>query len=310
MRFTNHPRRVSRLSEHCCFLPLALLFLVYAAPPTQANGLDTDGDNLITVKDLLFHLQNSAGADTISDLLFMVADSWNAPPPGETFDFKDYFPVSGNTFWHYIDFNGATGEDHFKWTVQAGMLDPGSGKTLVPFLTETDEPTDDRNGDKDFYYVEPDGQVFFYGTFLATAHGSLQSQTIILTDPLLIGRNGLMVGDQIIDTGAGNVTVSIPFPPFSTTLPGTLTATVDYTEVIPSFSTPLGNFTQVLRVVIDMDITVTVFGSPFTLNLKNNTFLFKKNIGMVAQDQHPDPDDAQVQAINEGQVAGVPIVAN
>ncbi|MCX6999433.1 MAG: hypothetical protein NT106_03925 [Candidatus Sumerlaeota bacterium] len=54
-----------------------------------------------------------------------------------------------------------------------------------------------------------------------------------------------------------------------------------------------------------MDATlVTPIGNyPF----RASTFFLKKGAGMIVQDQKPDPNDAELQGIDDGQVGGVKI---
>ncbi len=216
-----------------------------------------------------------------------------------------------NSNWTYVGFGaGSTQEDNFTWTVENSLQDVGGGKMAARIRTNTQEPSDDRNLDVDFWYCNTGtGELFFYGLHVGSVKGTglftLPIQDIILTDPLLVGTNGMQVGVPApSDTGAGMATVNTPLGP--QVVAGTFTVTVNPTEIIPVFNTPLGNFTNVLRVVIS--ITASAFGQNFSF--ENSTFFLKQGVGMVAQDQQPDPNDAQLQGIQSGQVNAVTIVPN
>ncbi|MFH0792569.1 MAG: hypothetical protein V2A74_00900, partial [bacterium] len=50
----------------------------------------------------------------------------------------------------------------------------------------------------------------------------------------------------------------------------------------------------------------TASGQSF--DIRNNTFFLKQGVGLIAQDQVPDANDAELQGLSGGQVSGVPIV--
>lgn len=267
---------------------------------------------------------SASGADPIALLAFLENGSLPATPSptpdgptatptpttggGETFDFSNYFILASNSNWHYTGIQGAGNEDDFRWTVEATTQDVGGGKQATRIRTDTDEPTDDRYGDVDFWFRENNGDVFYYGTHLANDHDPVPAQDIVLTDPLLIGRNGLTIGDTITDTGSTTVVVNTPLG--DSTLPGTANVEIHFTEFLPTFTTPLGTFTNVLRMEIDITITIgTPFG-PVDFDVRDNTFFLKEGVGLIGQDQEPDPSDAQIQGIDEGTVSGVAVVAN
>jgi len=235
-----------------------------------------------------------------------------------TFDFQDFFVETAGSNWHYTGANGASQDDDFRWTVESTRQDVGGGKDAARFRTDTDEASDARNGDVDLWRIESNGDVVFYGVIRASDreyHGvTFPAQPIILLQPILVGRDGLKIGDEITDSKSGSMDVIVPYLG-TQTLTGTFNSSVKFTDFLPDFVTPLGTFTNVLRVVIDIEATVSV---PVVGNVNftftNNTFLFKEGVGMIAQDQAPDPDDAQIQAIDEGTVyvggSPVTVVAN
>jgi hypothetical protein len=133
---------------------------------------------------------------------------------------------------------------------------------------------------------------------------SIPSQDIVFTDPVLVGDVDMALGEEITDEGAGMVFVESFLG--NGLVQGTVNSSVQVTAVLPNFVTPLGTFTNVLRVVINLKITVA--GQEYQVT--DSTFYLKEGVGMVGQDQEPDPNDAQIQGIDAGQVAGVPIVAD
>jgi hypothetical protein len=228
--------------------------------------------------------------------------------PGDTFDFADYFPLAGNSNWHYTGVNGGSTEDDFAWVVEANTQPVANGEQATRIRTDTDEPSDDRNMAVDFWHVDGTGQLFFDGTFLPKAISILianvPSQNIILSDPVLIGRAGMKVGDVVEDEGAAMIMGTVFGSPQNVN--ATVQSRVEVTDRLPSFVTPLGTFTDVLRVEVGID--ASVFGASYTF--LDNTFFLKEGVGLIAHDQEPDPDDAQIQAIDGGAVGGVTIVAN
>jgi hypothetical protein len=235
-----------------------------------------------------------------------------------TFDFKDFFIETAGSNWHYTGVDPPSQEDDFRWTVLATRYDVGGGKDAAQLQTDTDEPTDARNGDIDLWRVESNGDVVFYGIIRANDRQysgiTIPAQPIVLPDPILVGRDGLSIGDEVTDSKSGSMDVIVPILG-TQTLTGTFNSSVKFTEFMPTFATPLGTFTNVLRVVIEIQVTVNIpFVGSKDFEFTNSTFFFKQGVGMVGQDQDPDPDDAQKQVIEEGTVyvggSPVTVVAN
>jgi hypothetical protein len=229
--------------------------------------------------------------------------------PSLGFNLCDLFILTSGSTYHYTGVQGGSTDDDFTWTIEEEGQDVGNGKIAARIRTDTDEPSDDRNGAVDFWLKEENGDIYFYGTHLPkdinASFATVPSQTVILTDPLRIGGNGQQVGDQVSDTGSGMVNVSI-LGSSPTPMSVDFQSTVKYQEVIPSFETPLGTFTGVVKVAVD--IRIVAAGQNFSLT--DSTFFFKSGVGMVGQAQKPDPNDAEVQEIDSGNVGGVPVVAN
>lgn len=238
------------------------------------------------------------------------------PTPGEgggTFDLKDYFILASNSTWHYTGVQGGSTEDDFRWTVEGATQDVGGGVQATRIRTDTDEPSDALNGQVDFWRFDGVGDLYFHGFFLpisfqASPLAVVPSQNIVLTDPLRLGGDGLTIGQTVTDTGEGSITATTFIGPV--VLSATVESTVHYTEILPTFESPLGTFTNVLRLVVDITAYVDAGSEPQIYEVKDNTFFLKEGIGMVGQDQEPDPNDAQIQRIDEGEVNGVVIVPN
>lgn len=237
---------------------------------------------------------------------------------GNGIHFADYFPLGAGDTWHYIGFEGGSVEDNFRWTVQATGKDVGGGKMAARMKTDTDEASDDRNQDEDFWVVEANGDVYFYGfhngqpdDVADTALGKVvfPVQDVIFTDPLRIGTADMVLGATISDTGACQFVLQPPLGgPITVNV--TLTSNVNPT-LLAEKNTPLGVFTQVLRVVIDIDAVVSIpaVGNR-NFSVRGSTMFVKKNTGMIAQDQKPDPNDAELQGIDSGTVNGQAVQAS
>ncbi len=285
--------------------------------PTLAQPQDRDSNGIIDVYDLLLYLTAfQPGIDGYSET-FSYGLAWNSTPE-TTFDIADYFVTTAGSTWHYTGMAGATTEDDFRWTVETTQQNVGSGKMASRFRTDTDEASDDRNGDVDFWLLESDGRLEYWGLHLGKSHSigeyaTIPAQDIVFTDPVEIGHAGLKVGDTVTDTGAGSAQVIIIYP---MSLAGVAKSNVKYTGFLSTFDTPLGTFTDVLRIVIDLTLEITPpgFSTPYSFEIKNNTFFLKKGVGMIAQDQSPDDNDAKIQGIDEGSVivdgTPIPITAN
>ncbi len=290
----------------CCFL----LSVCSLNPVLAKISYDRTGDKMVTSADLPILLGELVNNPDAAEILFQIADIWGQEEGPVTIDFKDYFPLSQNSHWNYVGFNGGSEEDNFTWTVEDTLQAVGGDRLATRIRTNTQEPTDDRNLDVDFWYCNSASrEVYFYGLHVGTEKGSnfkLIVQDIILTDPLLVGTNGMVVGVAApSDSAVTKVKLKNPSNVVHD-YNATFSVTVNPTGIIPVFNTPLGDFTDVLRVVIK--ITAVSYG--YTYTFENSTFFLKKDVGMVAQDQEPDEDDAQIQGILAGQVNGVTITAN
>ncbi len=301
---------IKALKRLVLLLGMVSLPYVNLAPVMANDTLDRTGDDMLTSVDLPILLGELVNNPEAANILFSIADVWGLYVGPPKFNFRDYFPLAQNSHWIYVGFNGGSEEDNFTWTVEDTLQDAGGGKMATRIRTDTQEPTDDRNHDVDFWYCnQENGDVFYCGLHIGSVKGSglftLPIQDIVLTDPLKVGSDNMKVGVMPPqDSTTTALKLNTPFGQH--TFNGTLSVIVNPTGVIPVLNTPLGNFTDVLRFVIN--ITVTVYGQ--TYSFENSTFFLKKDVGMVAQDQQPDPNDAQIQGVQSGQVGGVTIVAH
>ena len=281
----------------CCFS---------ISSPGYSQPQDRDGNGTINFQDLILLLKSFQPGLAMRNELLSYSSGWNSSP-NTPFDIKDYFVKTAGSNWHYTGMNGASTEDDFRWTVEVTQQNVGGGKMAKRVRTDTDEPTDARTGDVDFWLVESDGKLFYYGLHLAKSHSisglaTIPSQDIVFSDPVEVGHNGLKIGDKVTDTGSGSAQITTFLGP--QTITGTAKSSFEYTDRLPAFVTPLGTFTDVIRIVINLEMEFTITGVPFplTYELKNNTFFMKKGVGLVAQDQQPDDNDAEIQGIDEGTV--------
>ncbi len=313
------PISLSKKQSHFPVILLVWVGFGFAiSSPGYSQPQDRDGNGTINIHDLILLLKNFQPGLAMRNELLSYSSGWNSSLK-TSFDIKDYFVNTAGSNWHYTGMNGASTEDDFRWTVEAALQDVGGGKMATRVRTDTDEPTDARNGDVDFWVLEGDGKLFYYGLHLAKSHSisglaTIPSQDIVFSDPVEVGHNGLKIGDKVTDTGSGSAQITTFQGP--KTITGTAKSSFEYTDRLPAFVTPLGTFTDVIRIVISLEMEFTIPGVPFplTYELKNNTFFMKKGVGLVAQDQQPDDNDAEIQGIDEGTVFvggnPVPVIAN
>ena len=212
-------------------------------------------------------------------------------PDQETFDVADYFPLDPDSRWRFVGIpeEGGSPDDNFVWTTE-GTKGPGDNPdltaTVTVIKTTTDEPDDDRNGDLDFWFVDENGDVFYHGyhngKVLSTPLGSVNPQDIIVHPPLKLGGRGQKIGDTVHNEGTATVTVQTFLGPLN--VQGTISLDVIYDRFDPTVATPLGTFTNALHFTIN--VSGSVQGNAY--DFKDSEFWFKKDVGLVKQDQAPD----------------------
>lgn len=231
---------------------------------------------------------------------------------GPTIDVEDHFIIAPNSTWHYTGAGqeGSTQEDDFSWTVLPD-LKAVHGVMATQIQTLTDEPSDDRNMDRDYWSIDSSGALFFHGFFNGQEDGSgltaFPVQDVILDEAFLAGTRGMVLPAVFSDM----VTASgISLGPFSG-LTANLQITVEHRGLAPIVKTPVGEFLHVLHTLVSLTVVSveTPLGTvPVNLDYRASEFYFAEDVGMVLQDQDADPDDAQVQALDSGTVAGAPVV--
>jgi len=180
--------------------------------------------------------------------------------------------------------------------------------------TDTVEPDDERNKDIDFWFLKANGELYFWGYHEAGIPQKepsftspyVKEQDVILTDPILFGKDGIEFGETITDSGAGKIQLVFPAPIGEKTADVVITQSkVKYEGFEPEVETHMGVFTNVLKVVVDVKGILTVPPYPsIPFEVFGNTFFLKEKVGMVVQNQKPDANDAEKHAIENGQVNG------
>lgn len=243
------------------------------------------------------------------------------PIPG--ISIADYFPLTLNSSWSFADVDtGPSDPDAFTWTIAASP-DAAQrtirGETVTIIKTTTAEPSDDRNLDEDWWAYDLDNTLFYYGfrngqadnfritTPFGTINGVIPVQDIVLNKKLRVGEAGMTPGQQINDTSSVVVQVLINNAPQQ--LSGTATSTITIVGIQRSVETRLGTFTNVLHIRFRVRGTFSVSGFTQNFDFRNSEFFLAQGIGLVVQDQDPDPNDALLQVLTGGMIGGVPIIA-
>lgn len=187
------------------------------------------------------------------------------------------------------------------------------GAMVTQILTIADESTDDRHLDRDYWHIDGSGQLLFYGFFKAVDSSSMPSQEVIFDQPLILGSRDMTVGA----TFSGSVTASnviAEVPGFgSQTVTATIAYSVEYKPFIPTYPTPLATFHDVMHLTLMIKVTSVRYlfvDIPVNIAVNESEFFFNEGLGMIAQDQNADPNDALIQAIDGGMVGALKILAD
>lgn len=216
--------------------------------------------------------------------------------PTSAINIQDFFPLNQGDTWYYVDIPPKVGDtDAFRWTV-VGSVGVDGYPDAASVRTEADEETDDRHMDEDYWIHDTNGDLLYAGLYKASGGGEFPEGEYFLDTPIRAGGNDI----QVPSTIESDTTVTVGF------LTADVHATVEYSELLPTFDTPLGTFTDVLVMTISLTADVPFAG---TVDLLNNAFYLKEGVGMVGQRQNADENDAQFQKIQEGTVNGAPVVA-
>gem|GEM_PF-6031212 len=260
--------------------------------------------------------------------LMLLAGLWLAAAAGaQTFDIAEYFVLDQNSWWYYVGFDNGLGtpvsyEDNFHWTVE-DTFKSIHGTSATRLRTDTDESTDDRNLDVDYYSVAETprndgrpgiapGDLLFHGFHKGPTAENFPEQEVEFSQPLVVGHADSAIGDQVVSSAATTVTIVLPGLG-QQTVTATVTATVDFVDFRDKL-TPLGVFEDALTMKLRLDVagTVNTFLGPFPFNetLRESVFFLHRFTGMIAQNQGADPDDAESQAIADGVIGGARILAD
>jgi len=232
---------------------------------------------------------------------------------GQTIDAKDWFILTPDSYWHYTGEGqtNSSAEDDFTNTVLDEKIDVGNNIMATRIEMTADEPSDDMNKDQMFWYADPndpEGKLYFCGFHEHTGSNVIPAQDIILDTPLLVGGNGQIVGDIVSDTGSASVKINSLFGPNAVS--ATIRSEITYKELIPRVKTPVGTFTNVLRMIVKITGEGSIMGITQQIDLQSGEFWLKEGVGMILQDQNADIDDAQIQIIDGGKVGGTEIEAD
>jgi hypothetical protein len=302
-------------------IPASIAFAVEPVPG-DVNGdgkVDLDDVNLVaavTIGNGNLTLQeadfNNNGIIDVGDVVIVTNMSNSTTPTptstpvptptpgGDTFDIENYFLLTPNSLWSYEHAPGASDEDDFDWQIDGTTKTAPDTKEVTPIKYIVKDPGDDREGDEDFWYLDENGDLWFYGFHKGIKTSKLAGdKDNWMTVPLKAGGRNMQIGDEVVSNGTASVWILILDNPVQQTVP--VTSTVRYTRR-ENVSTHLGGFNDTIRVELD----ITVAGE----SIRANTFWLRENVGMVMQDQTPDQNDAEAHSLAGGNVGGTPIVAD
>ncbi|NUP88482.1 MAG: hypothetical protein HUU25_01530 [Candidatus Sumerlaeia bacterium] len=252
----------------------------------------------------------------MSRLSLLTAALWAgaAGGPAGTVDVGEYFPLLPNSRWSYTGEGqpGSSAEDDFSWIVLDDLRDIG-GTFVTQILTSSEEPTDARNLDRDFWSYSGAGELRYHGFRNGQADGSglttFPVQDVILDTPFVVGTATTTIPSTISSTATAS---DVSFGLFSG-LTATLSLEAEFVEITPVVVTPAGDFRDCLHVILRFTVTEVTNGTltfPVGVGVLQAELFLAPGVGMVLQDQDADPGDAQIQALEGGQVLGFPIVAD
>lgn len=290
------------------FLFAALLALIPTA--AQSGPLnpdpDLDGDGEVTSRDLFLFVQQ----------WHAVIDS-STPDDSTKFSIVDHFVLSPGSTWTLgVDAKGLTG-DGFTWEVLEELVDLGDGR-LVRSIRTTGFLTDHvRHLDEDYWSVdESNGHLLFHGireSFGFSLKGlnlgiDIPPQEFTFEPAIDFGGGDLEIGEVISTTS--EISVIADIPPFGEqVISATAFASIHYQEKLPVFTTELGDFTDVIRLNVNIRTRVRFGISNFDFEFLNNNFFLKEGVGIVGIDLDPSPDLDSLLTLIEGAVYidGAPI---
>lgn len=295
----------------------SLFAVLLALGPTAAQSgpqnpdPDLDGDGETTTLDLFLFVQQ----------WHAVIDS-STPDGPEKFSIVDHFVLSPGSTWTLgADAKGLS-SDGFTWEVLEELVDLGEGR-LVRAIRTTGFLSDHvRHLDEDFWSVDQStGHLLFHGireSFGFSLKGlnlgiDIPPQEFIFEPAIDFGGGDLEIGEVISTTSEISVIASIP--PFGDqVISATAFAEIRYEEKLPVFTTELGEFTDVIRLNVNIRTRVRFGISDLDFEFLNNDFFLKEGVGIVGIDLDPSPNLDSLLTLIEGAVyiegAPVAIVPN
>lgn len=224
----------------------------------------------------------------------------------QTYNIEDYFILEPDSCWHYRNVIGTSQENDFTVTVLPETK-AVHGTQATQFETKTEIPDED-NCDREFWSIDANGNLFFHGILNAITDGE--------------GDDAFLAGEYILDTpflaGTRNMTPGQSFNQeisISSGLPSGIDSAlislkVDHLGFIQNYETYLGNYSDVLHIVICVTVVSidTIFGTtPLDETLRETEVFLANGIGVIAEDQEIGVPDMDVQAIDRGKINGIPI---
>lgn len=301
-------RRVWMRGRLVGFLFAALLALVPMAAQSgaQDSDPDLDGDGKVTSLDLFLFVQQ----------WHAVIDS-STPDGPETFSIVDHFVLSPGSTWTLGAEVKGLSDEGFTWEVLDELVDLGEGR-LVRAIRTTGFLSDHvRHLDEDFWSVdESNGHLLFHGireSFGFSLKGldfgiNIPPQEFIFEPAVDFGGGDLEIGEVVSTTSEISVIASIP--PFGDqVISATALAEIRYEEKLPVFTTELGEFTDVIRLNVNIRTRVRFGISDLDFEFLNNNFFLKEGVGIVGIDLDPSPDLDSLLTLIEGEVyiEGAPV---
>ncbi|MCA9428412.1 MAG: hypothetical protein KC964_05735 [Candidatus Omnitrophica bacterium] len=231
-----------------------------------------------------------------------------ATDAGPSFNIADYFVLTPGTNWTFgVPGKGQLGEG-FSWLVLDSPVDLGDGLMVTSIQTIGFSTDFTRHLDEDLWsFDEITGHLLFHGIRESVGFDingtniSLPAQDLIIDPPVDFGGADLSIGEVISTTASVSVIADIP--PFGEQeIVATAYATVTYSEFLPTFSTELGEFTDVIKLSVNIRAVVDLGLTDLETEFLNNCFYVKEGVGLVAIDLDPETGGADLLTISDGEI--------
>ncbi len=250
--------------------------------------------------------------------VFLFASIWqNLYDIGaRNFDISDYFPLDAGNRWHYSAGEGQPTEDNFAFEVEVETETLPDNSEAIRVLNDYDDPGGTREGISDLWQYDAMGNLFYVGfsnssEIVFFPGFALPPQTVPFSNGLAFGTNDQEVGETL--NSSATATVQVNLNDTLSELIFDVTGTIQPTGFLQTFTTELGDFTDVLRLSFDVVVHAELDENSFDFNFFNNTVFFKEGIGPIAIDLSPDVNDVGALTIDMGIIVingtPMPIVA-